>query len=82
MKKLLKFLIIVSAVIIWHTSEAFCQPGQPGFISPEVRKDRTVTFRYLAPNSKDVKLSSQFMSGPQYHVKRRKWDMEHYRGTC
>ena len=69
MKKLLKILIIVSVVIFWHTSEAFCQPGQQGFISPEVRKDRTVTFRYLAPNSKDVKLSSQFISGPQAMLK-------------
>ncbi len=38
--------------------------GQPGWdpvvISPEVHDDNTVTFRYLAPDAKEVKLNGQF----------------------
>jgi enterochelin esterase family protein len=33
-------------------------------ISPQVNPDKTVTFRFLAPLAKDVKLSAQFESGP------------------
>ena len=45
------------------------QPGRQGFISPEVHTDRTVTFRFLAPNAKEVKLSTQFISGQQLMTK-------------
>lgn len=41
------------------------QPGRPGSVSPEVRKDGIVTFRFLAPNAKEVKLSTQFIAGQQ-----------------
>ena len=36
----------------------------PVFESPEVHADNRVTFRYLAPNAKDVKLSAQFEKAP------------------
>lgn len=45
------------------------QPGMQNFISPEVKKDRTVTFRFRAPNAKDVKLSTQFINGQQAMTK-------------
>ena len=31
--------------------------------SPEVHADKKVTFRYMAPNAKEVKLSGQFADG-------------------
>ena len=38
-------------------------PGVPLCISPQVNPDKTVTFRYLAPLAKEVKLSGQFQKG-------------------
>jgi enterochelin esterase-like enzyme len=35
-------------------------PRGPWVISPQVHEDKTVTFRYLAPLAKEVKLSGQF----------------------
>jgi enterochelin esterase-like enzyme len=47
-------LIVISVV-------AHCQPPRgPVVVSPQVNSDHTVVFRYLAPNSSDVKLSVQF----------------------
>lgn len=44
---------------------AKAQPPRGPFItSPQVNADRTVTFRYLAPLAKAVKLSGQFVSSP------------------
>jgi len=45
------------------------QPGGPVLISPEVQKDRTVSFRFMAPNAKEVKLSTQFIVGQQNMTK-------------
>ncbi len=39
------------------------QQNAPAFESPEVHADNSVTFRYLAPNAKEVKLSAQFEKG-------------------
>jgi len=39
-------------------------PRGPLVISPQVQTDKTVTFRYLAPLAKDVKLSGQFLKAP------------------
>jgi len=41
------------------------QQARQSFISPEVHKDQRVTFRLMAPNAKDVKLSTQFVTGLQ-----------------
>jgi 1,4-alpha-glucan branching enzyme len=41
------------------------QSGICGYISSGVRNDRTVTFRFLAPGAKEVKLSTQVISGQQ-----------------
>ena len=41
------------------------QSGIRGYISPGVRNDRTVTFRFLSPGAKEVKLSTQVISGQQ-----------------
>ncbi|RYY30207.1 MAG: esterase [Chitinophagaceae bacterium] len=39
-------------------------PRGPLVISPQVHPDKTVTFRYLAPSAKSVKLGAQFGKGP------------------
>jgi enterochelin esterase family protein len=39
------------------------------FTSPEVHKDRRVTFRLMALNANDVKLNTQFVKGPQTMTK-------------
>src|SRR5688572_11474587 len=38
-------------------------PRGPLVVSPQVNQDKTVTFRYLSPSSKEVKLSAQFIKG-------------------
>jgi enterochelin esterase-like enzyme len=69
MKKLFKILIPAILVIIWNSPDSSGQPGRQSFISPEVKADRTVTFRFLAPNAKEVKLSTQFITGQQAMTK-------------
>ncbi|GAA4397787.1 esterase family protein [Nibrella viscosa] len=45
--------------------QAFAQPPRgPLVVSPQVNADKTVTFRYLAPQAKAVDLSAQFEKGP------------------
>jgi enterochelin esterase family protein len=39
-------------------------PGGPFVISPRVHPDKTVTFSYLSPQSKEVKLNGQFQREP------------------
>ena len=39
-------------------------PRGPLVISPQVHADKSVTFRYMAPLAKDVKLSGQFLKAP------------------
>jgi 1,4-alpha-glucan branching enzyme len=41
------------------------QSGICGYISSGVRNDRTLTFRFVAPGAKEVKLSTQVISGQQ-----------------
>ena len=69
MKYLNKIALITLPVIILFTYETSGQPGSTGFISPEVKSDRTVTFRFLAPGAKEVKLSTQFIAGQQNMLK-------------
>lgn len=52
--------IAVLAVISSLTQVGFSQPPAVRIVSPEVHSDRTVTFRLLAPNAKDVKVSGNF----------------------
>lgn len=63
MKNLSKVLFVTLLAIVLFPYETAGQPGGPGFISPEVQKDRTVTFRFMAPNAKEVKLSTQLIAG-------------------
>jgi enterochelin esterase-like enzyme len=38
-------------------------PRGPLVVSPQINADKTVTFRYLSPSSKEVKLNAQFEKG-------------------
>jgi enterochelin esterase-like enzyme len=58
-KLLLLGVLLNAAIAIGHP------PRGPLVVSPQVNKDKTVTFRYLAPSAKDVKVSGQFLREPQ-----------------
>ncbi len=45
------------------------QQGRPAFTSPEIQNGNSVTFRFLAPNAREVKLSTQFVAGLQTMTK-------------
>src|SRR5690606_4494565 len=56
----LLLLVLMNAVIT-----VVAQPPRgPFIVSPQVHADKTVTFRYLAPLAKEVKLSGQFLKSP------------------
>ncbi len=57
-------IIIYSFFSLLGTSLLAQPPRGPLVISPEVNADKTVTFRYLAPLAKGVKLSGQFLKEP------------------
>ena len=54
---------LLLALTISLFSDVNAQQNAPAFESPEVHADHSVTFRYLAPNAKEVKLSAQFAKG-------------------
>jgi enterochelin esterase family protein len=72
MKTNLKSTILTLIVALFLLTEVSGQPGQQSFISPEVKKDKTVTFRFMAPNAKEVKLSTQVVAGQQTMTKDEK----------
>jgi enterochelin esterase-like enzyme len=62
-KKYISF--ILGIVLICFAITAKSQPPRgPLVVSPKVNPDKTVTFSYLAPNTKVVKLSGQFLKTP------------------
>jgi enterochelin esterase family protein len=69
MKYLIRIILVTLFVLIQFSRGTLGQPGSPGFVSPEVKKDRTVTFRFMAPNAKEVKISTQFIAGQQNMTK-------------
>ena len=59
-----KQILFVIAFVIMGTSSSFAQQalwGAPGIVSPEVKSDNTVTFRFQAPDAKEVKISGDWM---------------------
>lgn len=62
---IMSFRICFTLLLICLVSVVSAQPPRGPFItSPQVNADKTVTFRYLAPLAKAVKLSGQFLSAP------------------
>lgn len=61
---------ILISLIFWVTLWGFPSlvlgqaPNVPTVVSPQVHPDNTVTFRYLAPSAKEVKLNAQFEKEP------------------
>lgn len=55
---------IVCLLLLAVTSLHAQPPRGPFIISPQVHADKTITFRYLAPLAREVKLSGQFQKGP------------------
>lgn len=55
---------IVCLLLLAVTALHAQPPRGPFVISPQVHADKTVTFRYLAPLAREVKLSGQFQKGP------------------
>jgi enterochelin esterase family protein len=64
MNKLLIQNVLSLLLLLAVTSIQAQPPRGPFIISPQVHADKTVTFRYLAPQAKEVKLSGQFQNGP------------------
>ncbi len=55
------FGVALICLLIMANNKVSGQPGWgPVVISPEVHADNSVTFRYLAPNAREVKLNGQF----------------------
>ncbi|KAA5547810.1 esterase [Adhaeribacter rhizoryzae] len=65
---MLKNILInfICCVVLWGLpSLVYSQaPNAPAVISPQVHPDNKVTFRFLAPASKEVKLNAQFEKAP------------------
>ena len=40
--------------------------GAPGIVSPEVKEDKSVTFRFQAPDAKEVKIAGDWMPGKDW----------------
>ena len=59
-----KIHVLFIALLLWSGMAMSQPPRGPLVISPQVQADKTVTFRYLAPAAKEVKLSAQFEKAP------------------
>jgi enterochelin esterase family protein len=61
MKTRILFAFIMMAFISLEAEAQQALWGAPGIVSPEVKEDRTVTFRFQAPEAKEVKISGDWM---------------------
>jgi enterochelin esterase-like enzyme len=59
-KRKMTRLLAVCNMILWIYMAVAQPPRGPFVVSPQVLPDKKVTFRYLAPLAKEVKLSAQF----------------------
>lgn len=57
------FNLILSLLLVAGFAQSQ-PPRGPLVVSPQVHPDKTVTFRYLAPEAKEVKVSGQFEKAP------------------
>jgi len=59
-----KQILFVIAFVIMATLSSLAQQalwGAPGIVSPELKEDKAVIFRFLAPDAKEVKISGDWM---------------------
>jgi len=65
MKEIIKNSLLLSILLLNISGTLFAQPAaMRAIISPEVKSDNTVVFRFSAPNAKEVKLDVQFEKKP------------------
>ena len=68
-KQMLRYLIVCGVLTI--SLAVFAQPPRgPFVVSPQVLPDKKVTFRYLAPSAKDVKLGGSQFGAVQVPMKK------------
>jgi enterochelin esterase family protein len=61
---------LLTFLALFYTSQiALSQQRTPPVVSPQVHTDKTVTFRFRAPNAKEVKLDTQIAKEPQSMTK-------------
>ena len=63
-----KLFLLVMAVFVMESCDLFAQQAlgrAPQIVSPEVKEDNTVTFRFQAPDAKEVKISGDWMPAGQ-----------------
>ena len=65
MKKTLYTYLLLACVSVSAMAQ---QRGYP--VSPDVQKDNSVTFRFSAPNAKEVLLDGQFLTEPVFNATR------------
>ncbi len=65
----MNLLLAICTTIFWYGIAVGQPPRGPFVISPQVLPDKKVTFSYLAPLAKEVKLSAQFEKVPVPMVK-------------
>src|SRR5512133_277023 len=61
-----KQILLAIAFVVFTSLSSYAQQalwGAPGIVSPEVKADNTVTFRFQAPNAKEVKIMGDWMPG-------------------
>lgn len=63
MKNQVLFVIAFFVLTSFNTFAQQALRGTPGIISPEVKEDNTVTFRFQAADAKEVKISGDWMPG-------------------
>lgn len=61
MKTRILFAFILMAFISLEANAQQALWGAPGIVSPEVKENRTVTFRFQAPEAREVKISGDWM---------------------
>ncbi|MGA2406076.1 MAG: alpha/beta hydrolase-fold protein [Bacteroidales bacterium] len=69
MRKLSTARIFVFCILCTVSIQVTGQPGRRIIVSPEIRSDKTIIFRYLAPDADKVELSAQFLKERQLMVK-------------
>ncbi|MGK9476439.1 esterase [Melioribacter sp. OK-6-Me] len=57
-----KILFVISLFIIASNITNAQRP--PAIVSPEINPDKSITFRYFAPNAKEVLLDAEFLKSP------------------
>ena len=66
-QKILKLNVLILFLILIINQDVFAQ--RKPIVSPEVHSNKTVTFRFMAPNASNVMLSTQIKEEPQQMTK-------------